>query len=267
MANQKYDPSKDYFAVLGIHKHSDEATIKRAYRKMARRYHPDVSKIHNAKEKFQEISEAYEILRKHKQDYARDFQLRSTSKPFSSARSQTNDQGDSTKGSGFYTNQSRKTYSHSAHTPVHGKNREITYPLTLRYAIRLLKIGYFYIPGLKIRMKFTREALFGKTFRIKGKGYQGLFGGDPGDYLVRFELKNDALKWELRGADIYGTIRVPSVLLEGGSALEVDSPSGTMTLTIPSGYNATDYIKVSRMGLPQDAYHSAGDLFARLEVA
>ncbi len=52
---------------------------------------------------------------------------------------------------------------------MRGKDRVITYPLTLRYAIRLLKIGYFYIPGLKVKMKFTREAFADKTFRLKGK--------------------------------------------------------------------------------------------------
>ncbi len=73
MLNKRYDASKDYFALLGVHQQACEKTIKQAYRKMARRYHPDVSKIHNATEKFQEISEAYEVLTKFRDAYWRDY--------------------------------------------------------------------------------------------------------------------------------------------------------------------------------------------------
>jgi len=73
MLNTRYDISKDYFALLGVHHQACEKTIKQAYRKMARRYHPDVSKIHNATEKFQEIAEAYEVLTRFRDAYWRDF--------------------------------------------------------------------------------------------------------------------------------------------------------------------------------------------------
>lgn len=253
---QAFDSSKDYFAVLGIHQRSDDVTIKRAYRKLARRYHPDVSKILNAKEKFQEIAEAYEILTKHREAYFKAFYRQQPNQNPGQQRQQAKPN--------YSRSKARSQYSQN---PIDGKNREITYPLTLRYAIRLLKIGYFYVPGLKVRMKFTREAFSGKTFRIKGKGYQGLFGGKTGDYMVRFELKLDALKWELKGADIYGTVKVPRVLIEPGNQLELDSPAGSMKLVVPANYESTEYIKVRNMGLPGDAKHSPGHLFARLEAA
>lgn len=268
MAANKFDESKDYFAVLGVHPQACDKTIKLAYRRMARRYHPDVSKIHNAVVKFQEISEAFEVLTKHKEAYYRSFNLRRGRSRASSGYTKPTARSARQKNSG--TAQSKqKPFSNRPYSkaPLKGKDRVITYPLTLRYAIRLLKIGHFYIPGLKVRMKFTREALQGKTFRIKRRGYPGLFGGENGDYHVKFKLSISTLTWELKGADIYGEIKVPATLLSSGSSLELDSPSGIMKVTVPQDYSLDRYIRVENMGLPADLKNSAGHLYTKLVAA
>jgi len=261
MLNTRYDISKDYFALLGVHHQACEKTIKQAYRKMARRYHPDVSKIHNATEKFQEIAEAYEVLTRFRDAYWRDFsrgQGRIHTNRSSADRASTQ----STQGAHQYRSQGWRRQK-----PIRCKDRVITYPLTLRYAIRLLKLGYFYIPGLKVKMKFTREAFLNKTFRLKGKGYHGLFGGEPGDYLVKFNLKLESINWRLQGSDIYGTIEVPSTLLVAGSQLELQSPAGGMRVTVPDDYSPENYIVVRNMGLPGDGVYEPGHLYARLIAA
>ncbi|MDR9497795.1 MAG: DnaJ domain-containing protein [Hydrogenovibrio sp.] len=252
-----YDANIDYFALLGIHPQAGEDVIKKAYRKMARRYHPDVSTIHNAKEKFQEIAEAYEVLSKHRDAYWRDF-CRRQSRFCQSMQANRRPRPNRPTAGGFQS---------ARQEPIDGRDREITYPLTLRYAIRLLKLGYFYIPGLKVRMKFTREAFMDKTFRLKGKGYKGLFGGRDGDYLVRFELRLHSMNWRLEGSDLYGTIEVPKALLVPGTELTLQSPSGRMQVTVPEGYSPEDYIKVCDMGLPGDERFQPGDLYARLIAA
>ncbi|MDX1348333.1 MAG: DnaJ domain-containing protein [Thiomicrorhabdus chilensis] len=278
--NCPYNPTVDYFAILGVHQLACPKTVKLAYRKLARRYHPDVSKIHDAQKKFQQIAEAYEILSKYRDAYLHDFQRRNravngnsrTSKSQStnahqSKRSRSASERDdkekkSTQGThSFYEKAYRKQ------KPIDGKDRVITYPLTLRYAIRLLRLGSFYIPGLKVKMKFTREALMGKTFRLQGKGYSGLFGGKPGDFLVRFEVKNESIYWQLKGADIYGTFHVASQLLTEGKLIKLEAPSGSFSVEVPSDYAAGHFILVENMGLPSDDSLQAGHLYARLIAA
>lgn len=250
------------------------------YRKMARRYHPDVSTIHDAQKKFQDISAAYEILKKHRDAYCRDHERHK--KSASNYRSQAKSQADSAASKARNSRQSPNSGSHSnsrqqsggysqqtyrAQKPIDGKDRVITYPLTLRYAIRLLKLGSFYIPGLKVKMKFTREAFEGKTFRLEGKGYSGLFGGKKGDFLVRFNIKLDSVRFQLEAGDIYGVFSVPTVLLQEGKRLELESPSGLLSFMVPTSYSSSDYIKVQAMGLPADELLPAGDFYARLVAA
>lgn len=272
--NNTYDVSIDYFAVLGVHYGACEKTVKMMYRKLARRYHPDVSTIHNAQSKFQEIAAAYEILKKYRDAYCRDFERQ---KAFQTSSAQTADSHKKNRhsaseskpkdGKGDAQSQAYTGRAYRSQKPINGKDRLITYPLTLRYAIRLLRLGSFYIPGLKVQMKFTREAFEGKTFRLEGKGYSGLFGGKSGDYLVRFNIKLDSVKYELKGGDIYGVFSVPKSLLKQGETIKLESPCGSLELRVPKFYRSDDYIKIRSMGLPSDHEKQAGDFYARLIAA
>jgi curved DNA-binding protein len=268
--NALYNPTMDYFAVLGVHQGACEQSVKLAYRKMARRYHPDVSKIVDAKARFQEIAEAYEVLSKHRQAYCRDFeQARLRKRAFAQPKTKPSHKPRESRDTAEAASQAQdEPYARQAARrtpkPLDGKNRLITYPLTLRYAIRLLKLGVFYVPGLKLNMKFTRQAFEGKTFRISGKGYSGLFGGKAGDYLVRFSINIDSLRYQLNGADIYATFIVAKSQLTPGNQLNLHAPSGHFSLQVPYDYQPEQLIKVPDMGLPADQQQRAGHLYARL---
>lgn len=271
--NALYDPLMDYFAVLGVHQGACEQSVKLAYRKMARRYHPDVSKMVDAKARFQEVAAAYEVLSKHRQSYCRDYAharrcKHAYAKPGKKSEPSATDSSSRTHQSQQNAHQQEAPNgwqnASRAQKPLDGKNRLITYPLTLRYAIRLLKLGVFYIPGLKLNMKFTRQAFEGKTFRIAGKGYSGLFGGKAGDYLVRFNINIDSVRYQLKGADMYATFLVAKSQLIPGNRLNLDAPSGHFSLQVPYDYAPSQFIKVPGMGLPADARQRAGDLYAKL---
>lgn len=269
MFTQHFDANKDYFAVLGLHNQACEKTIKLTYRRLARRYHPDVSKMPDATLRFQEISEAYEVLSKHRDAYCRAFdRFKHHSNAFQHRHStQSSHEPQQSPPDDEFKRQNYQSHSHWKRAPIDGKDRVICYPLTLRYAIRLLQQGYFYIPGLKVKMKFTRHAFEAKTFRLKGKGYQGLFGGQPGDYLVSFKINQESLSWKLQGADLYGDVKVPKSLLVPGGKVQFDSPVGTLTLIVPANYDQNDFIKVQNKGLPSDERGLAGHLYARLIAA
>ena len=251
----RFDAQKNYFAQLGVASHDCDATIKKAFRRLARRYHPDVSQHPAAKEKFQAISEAYEVLRKHRTDYWQAF-CRHQSQRAEKQRSPFSQPAPR-----------RGAAAHTTQAPVRGKDRYITFPLTLRYAIRLLKNGYSFMPSIRVRMKFTRDAFLGKTFRLRGKGYPGLFGGAPGDYWVRFELRHPGVEWQLEGSDLYGQVAVPPRLLVPGQEVTIQAPTGATRITIPANYQSADYICVSQQGLPGDHRHRPGDLYASLVAA
>lgn len=250
MLTQQFDLSKDYFAVLGVPLEACDKTIKAAYRKMARRFHPDVCVQHDAKSRFQEVAEAYEVLSRHKQAYTR-------------ARFQQQARNAQNQHDTFYRARSWQ----AGRTPVKGRDRVMTYPLTLRYAIRLLHQGHFYLPGIKIKMKFNRDAFEGKTFRIPGKGYPGLYGGAPGDYLVKFKISQESLSWRLEGADLYGEVKVPACLLVPGKKIQFESPVGRLSLVVPQNYQQGKLIRLQNKGLPCDERGLSGHLYAKLIAA
>lgn len=272
-----YDFNKDYFAVLGVHYGACSQTVKLAYRKMARRYHPDVSKIHNAKVLFQEVALAYEVLSKYREDYCYEydlFKLRNyakTSSGSSKRGAEKNDykpnnnaeNNDKTSQNENRSSDNTRT-AYRAQTPINGKDRVITYPLTLRYAIRLLHLGSFYIPALRQKIKFTRKAFENKTFRIKGKGYTGLFGGVAGDFLVKFDIKVDSSRYKLKGADIYSTVLINKSLMKLGEQVRLDVVSGKVEFYLPENYSSENVIKIIGKGLPADRETKAGDLYLRV---
>lgn len=294
MSHLPFDFKTDYFAVLGIHFGAGDAQIKKAYRRMARRYHPDVSKIHGAKEKFQEIAQAYEILKKYRDDYCDQYnhhmELKRSKSRFDKNNQHATSASRFSRGNqaGFRTDQRRgsqstKTKSKSNdshqesgfrwrydfsrsdfHKPIAGKDREIEYPLTLRYAIRQLKIGRFYVPGLKVSMTFNRLAFEGKTFRLAGKGYRGMFGGKDGDFLVRFKIRMDEQRFELKSGDIYAKFFVSKTLLKAGNTIILDTPSGRVDIVLPEDFEKQSHFKIPAMGLPADENQPAGDMYIQL---
>lgn len=263
-----FDASKDYYSVLGVAPECELSAIKIAFRKLAREYHPDVSDHPLAKSRFQEVSEAYEVLSRHRQSYdAAVLALRQAAAE--ATRTSHQNTWQNTRASDPpprpQPQPQRPTFGHYEADAIHGRDRTMVYPLTLKYAFRLLKQGYFHIPSLDTRIPFDSAAMGGKTFRFPGKGFPGLFGGRAGDYVVSFKLTHHSA-FKIRGGDLYMLMKIPHSQWQTGGELYFDAPTGLFKVKVPPCAKAGSYIRFPHKGLPADRHQPGGHLYAKITI-
>ena len=259
-----FDVEKDYYSVLGVAQACELSAIKAAFRKLAKQYHPDVSNHPLATSRFQEVSEAYEVLSRHRHAY--DSAVLSLSQAAQEAQSQRRQQHNT------YASYAASTAKHHSAQFDHwspqagrGRDRNMVYPLTLKYAFRLLREGYFLVPSLNTRLPFDSSALSNKQFRFQGKGFPGLFGGPAGDYIVSFKLTHHA-PFKIRGGDLYMLIKIPHHLWSTGGEMYYDTPSGLFKVNIAKQIKAGSYIRFKHKGLPADRHQTGGHLYAKVTL-
>lgn len=262
---------KDYYSVLGVEKDATQTEIKKAYRRLARQYHPDRNPGNDAaEEKFKGINEAYEVLsddEKRKQyDAARERQ----SSPFRSWSQRADQQA-----TGFedifdgifnrYRSQ-QSTSRTSTQTRTQPQDLDIEQPvdITLREAytgtsrLITLNVDQFDVtipPGVKT----------GSRVRVRGKGKRGR-GGQRGDLYLRVTVLEDP-KFNREGANL--VIEVPIDLYTAvlGGEVRVPTLDGTVILTIPPGTSGGQRLRLRGKGMPRLKHPDQfGDLFAEIEV-
>jgi curved DNA-binding protein len=267
-----FDAQKDYYAVLGVTRASELAIIKTAFRKLARQYHPDVSDHPLAKRRFQEVSEAYDVLSRHRQAYdeatqalqraAQDAIRQSHHDAFKNKNNQQNQQQHRYHKP---NNDADGNFGHWEPDTIAGRDRNMVYPLTLKYAFRLLKEGYFLVPSLNSRVPFDSSALTGKQYRFPGKGFPGLFGGRAGDYVVSFKLTHHST-FKIRGGDLYMLLKIPQTLWQNGGEMYFDAPTGLFKVKIAKQVTVGSYIRFPNKGLPPDRHQPGGHLYAKVTI-
>ncbi len=257
-----FDAEKDYYSVLGVAQACELSVIKAAFRKLAKQYHPDVSDHPLATSRFQEVSEAYEVLSRHRQAY--DSAVQSLAQAAQRAQQQRQ-QGQ--RASSYQSPRPQRSAQFDHWTPQagRGRDRNMVYPLTLKYAFRLLREGSFLVPSLNTRLPFDSSALSNKEFRFPGKGFPGLFGGPAGDYIVSFKLTHHA-PFKIRGGDLYMLIKVPRQLWLSGGVMYYDTPSGLFKVNIVKEVKEGSYIRFKNKGLPADRHQPGGHLYAKVTL-
>jgi len=267
---------KDYYKILGVGRGAGEDEIKKAYRKLARKYHPDVSKETNAKEKFQEASEAYETLRDKEKRAAYDslgsgFRQGQDFRPppdwfdrFGGGGRGEDlhgvDLGELFESMGLFGRAGRRSRRSFA-----GEDYEIPVRLSLEEAASGTERTVQLDSGASFTARIPRGATDGQRLRLRGKGGAGVNGGPAGDLYLTIALEPHAL-FRPSGHDL--DIEVPLAPWEAALGAEVQIPTleGHVTMKVPAGSKAGQKLRLSGKGLPKPG-GGAGDLYALLSIA
>jgi len=266
---------KDYYKILGVERGAGDEDIKKAYRRLARKYHPDVSKEANAKEKFQEVSEAYETLRD--KDKRAAYDSLGSHRPgqdfrpppdwfdrFGSGRAEDLrdiDLSDLFESMGIFGRARGRTGGRGMQFP--GEDYEVSARLTLEEAARGAE-REVRLDGRVIRARIPRGATDGQRLRLAGKGAPGANGGPPGDLYLQVVLEPHPL-FRPSGHDL--DIEVPLAPWEAalGAEIEVPTLEGAVRMKVPAGAKSGQKLRLAGKGLPRPS-GGAGDLYAMLNI-
>jgi curved DNA-binding protein len=284
---------KDYYAVMGVDRDASQDEIKRAYRRLARKYHPDVSNEPNAEARFKELGEAYEVLKdpEKRTAYDRlgaDWKAGQEFRPppdwnegfefhgggFAGAGSeQFSDFFDSLFGraapgrgfSGF----SRRTFharGEDAHARVlidledayHGKTRAVSLEHT-----EIGPDGRPIARHRKLNVRIPKGVRQGQQIRLAGQGSPGVGGGQPGDLFLEVEFRPHP-HYRVEGKDVYIDLPVAPWEAALGANVKVGTPTGDVDLTIPPNSSNGRKLRLKGRGIPAK---SPGDLFVVIKIA
>jgi len=268
---------KDYYKILGVARGASDEEIKKAYRKLARKYHPDVSKEANAKERFQEVAEAYETLRDKEKRAAYDslgsFRPGQDFRPppdwfdrFGAGRAEDLrdvDLSDLFESMGIFGRAAGRRGGFGRNIPIPGEDYEITVRIGLEEAFRGTERA-FQLDGRELRARIPRGATDGQRLRLRGKGGPGANGGPPGDLYLQIALEPHPL-YRASGHDL--EIELPLAPWEAALGAQVDVPTleGRVSMKVPPGSKGGQKLRLAGKGLPRPG-GGAGDLYAVLNI-
>jgi len=270
----------DYYQALGITKSATDKDIKAAYRKMARKYHPDVNpNDKDAQKKFQEINEANEVLsdpekRKKYDQYGKDwkhadqFQSQGQGRPSGGRSTGQQDYTGSFSDqnfSDFFSSMFGKSSGQSRQANYKGQDFNAELRLSLRDVYTTQK-QTITVNGKNIRLTIPAGIENGQTIKIKGHGGPGINGGPAGDLLITFSIPNDP-EFKRVGNDLYKNVEIDLYTAVLGAEITVDTMSGKVKLPVkPETQNGTK-VKLKGKGFPvYKNENQFGDLYITYTV-
>ncbi len=269
---------KDYYDTLGVKPDANEAQIKSAYRKLARKFHPDVSKEAGAEEKFKAANEAYEALKDPAKRRAYD-QLRARGYRPGEEFQPPPDFGDGTEfhfsdmgGEGgfsdFFESLFGQARTHSGHAPRPRRGRDvqarIEIPLATAYTGGRERISLRDVGGGErtLDVKIPAGILPGQQIRLGGQGSPGTQGASAGDLLLEIAVREDP-RFRLDGRDVQVTLPLAPWEAALGATVTVPTLGGDVELKIPAGSDSGKRMRLRGRGMPG---HTPGDQFVTLQI-
>ena len=282
---------KDYYSILGVSRGASEQEIKQAYRRLARKHHPDVNPgDKSAEARFKQINEAYEVLsdkgkRRKYDQFGDQWQY---ADQFARAGGQQTplwnfSKGGGTKfhfgegdldslfgdllrgfGAGATNPRAKRRYAEDVWAEDKALDVDFSVEVTLEEAFlgtsRLISLG----AGKRLEAKIPPGVRNGSRVRIAGKGKQG-YGGTRGDLYLVISVKPHHL-FERRGDNLYVEVSVPLTVAVLGGEVQVPTLKGKLALKIlPETQNGRAF-RLAGQGMPHLGNSSRGDLLAKVNV-
>jgi curved DNA-binding protein len=284
---------KDYYEILGVKRDASQDEIKRAYRKLARKYHPDVSKEEDAETRFKEVGEAYEVLKDPEKraaydqlgaswkagqgfrpppDWDQGFEFHggrftdADAEQFSEFFESLFGRGAFTRGFGGSGRQEYNARGADTHAKIlidledayHGATRT----LTLKHS----ELGADGRPHLKERtlnVRIPKGVRQGQNIRLAGQGGAGVGKGGAGDLYLEVEFRPHPF-FRVEGKDVYVNFPITPWEAALGATVKAPTPSGPVDLKIPANSSGGRKLRLKGRGIPSK---EPGDLYVVLQIA
>lgn len=277
---------KDYYETLGVTRDANGDEIKKSYRKLARRYHPDLSKAPGAEERFKEIAEAYKTLKDPEKRAAYD-QLgqHPPGQPFEPPPAWGQqfggtqfafDEMDLSDLFAAFSTRRQAAAAPGGQMPMPGQDYEVSAEISLEDAYHgtLIALNFslqeYDAQGRLRRVQQTFTARIpqgvtdGQKMRLAGKGGRGRNGGRNGDLYLNITLKPHPV-FRVKQHDLY--IDLPLAPWEAALGADIDVPTlaGLVRLKVPPGSASGLQLRIAKRGLPKQS-GDPGDLFALVQI-
>jgi curved DNA-binding protein len=280
---------KDYYEILGVKRDASADDIKKAYRKLAHKYHPDVSKDPAGEAKFKDVAEAYQTLKDPEKRAAYDNLGRH--RPGEEFRPPPGWNGGGPGAGGFSFEDidlsdlfgnlgggfGRGGFGgRGGNIPMPGQDFEVTAPVTLEEAFRGTEMdlnlsvpeadehGRLRRVPLVFKARIPKGVTDGDRLRLPGKGGKGLNGGPNGNLYLNIALQPHPL-YRVTGHDLYLDLPLAPWEAALGASVEVPTLAGSVSLKIPAGTSSGRKLRLTGRGLPQRK-EGAGDLYAVAQI-
>jgi curved DNA-binding protein len=297
--------AKDYYQVLGVARSASAAEIKKAYRKQARKFHPDMNQASSATQSMADINEARDVLGDADRRQAYDtLGLRRDEAPVQAPPASAKSHPKPTGWADFFAFQTggsavpepgaaaphsdffEQLFGHTAQArpsssgPVRGKDRHAIITLELQDSylgaqktLALQAIDSAAAPGAKpteLQVSIPRGVFEGQQMRLAGRGSAGRAGGAAGDLLLEVRFKPDA-RWRVEGRDVYGQLPLAPWEAALSPWLVVQTPAGVADVKIPADWKSGRSLRLKGHGIPGSssaglAHKAAGDLYLELTL-
>ncbi|TIR25592.1 MAG: J domain-containing protein [Mesorhizobium sp.] len=288
---------RDPYEVLGVAKNASAKDIKSAYRKLAKKHHPDQNPNDpKAKDRFAAVNQAYEVVGDEKTRGAYDrgeidaegkpkfqgFEGAAGGDPFAGFRRQQGPGGahfefrtgrpggDPFDGNSDIFSQifgdafsgARGAGRGDRRQPVQAADLNVTMDISVEEAATADKVTAMFPDGRKVAVKLPAYVEDGQTIRLKGQGEQG--PGQPGDALVKIHIRRHP-RYRIEGRDLHVDLPVDLADAVLGAKVAVETPTGKLAVNVPAWSSSDKVLRLKGRGLPEKA-GGHGDLYAHVRL-